>query len=121
MPDLRGIAVGLLVGALVLALLFAGQVLSFAAFWLARAISGTVILLLAFGLGYAAYELYSGWSAADDSRSAAPEWEAETDAIDESDDEDIGATLSDEELQEELDVLREETESVEEDVMSETN
>lgn len=121
MPDLRGIAVGLLVGALVLALLFAGQVLSFAAFWLGRAITGTVILLLAFGLGYAAYELYSGWSEADSSRTAAADWDAETDGVDESDDEAIGETLSDEELEAELDVLREETEAMEDDVASETN
>jgi len=116
MPDLRGMAVGLLVGALVLALLFAGQVLSFAAWWLGRAVTGAVILLLAFGLGYVAYELYSGWSAADSSRSAAGEWDAETETTDGGD-----VTLSDEELEEELDVLREKTEGVEDDMMSETN
>lgn len=120
MSRLRGIAVGLLVGGLVLALLFAGQVLSFAAFWLGRVITGTVILLLALGLGYAAYELSSGWSQADGSQSTTAEWDAETESIggpDTGDD----TTLSDEELEEELDVLREETEELEEDVVSETN
>ncbi|MFC7071750.1 hypothetical protein ACFQJ7_09900 [Halovenus rubra] len=121
MPDLRGIAVGLLVGALVLALLFAGQVLSFAAFWLSRAVTGAAILLLAFGLGYAAYELSSGWSAADSSQSTAADWDAETDTIDESNNEDSSNTLSDEELEAELDVLREEAEAVEDDVAKETN
>ncbi|MFC7058813.1 hypothetical protein [Halovenus salina] len=119
MPNSRGIAVGLLVGCLVLALLFAGQVLSFAAFWLGRALTGAVILFLAFGLGYGAYELSSGWSKADSSRSA-DKWDAKTEEI-EGDNGEEDVTLSDEELEAELDVLKEETERVEDDVTTEIN
>ena len=61
-----GIKAGLFVGIVALIVLFAGQTLSFTVRWLSGAISGAILVLLAIGIGYAAYELYSGWTAAED-------------------------------------------------------
>lgn len=122
MPNSRGIAVGLTVGLLMLGLLFAGQVLSFASFWLGRALSGAFLILLAVGAGYMAYELYSGWTAGDSSQTAGQDWdtEADTESVDESTG-NFEETLTDQELEEELNGLREETESRQDEVMRETN
>ena len=60
-----GIKTGLLVGIIALVVLVAGQTLSFAVRWLSGAISGSILILLAIGIGYAAYEISAGWTAAE--------------------------------------------------------
>lgn len=114
MANTRGIAVGLLLGILVLALLFAGQALSFAAWWLGRAIAGGATILLAVGAGYAGYEFYSGWTAKTESESSAAEWNAspETDG-NENSAEEIDTDITDQELEEELEELQNSTEAAE--------
>jgi hypothetical protein len=63
-PDRSAAKVALLVGGGALALLFLGSVWTFATRLLARSLAGAVQILVAVGLAYAAYELYSGWAAA---------------------------------------------------------
>ena len=64
--DRNAASLGLVVAGALLVLLFAGQVWNFAARWVARSISGAVLILLALGIGYAAAQLYAGWSSAKD-------------------------------------------------------
>ena len=64
--DRNAASLGLVVAGALLVLLFAGQVWDFAARWVARSISGAVLILLALGIGYAAAQLYAGWSSAKD-------------------------------------------------------
>jgi type VI protein secretion system component VasK len=114
MPDARGIAVGLVFGTLTLALLFAGQALSFAAWWLGRAITGGVTILFAFGVGYAVYELYSGWTATSESRSSSTEWNVDREnSENKNESEDISQEINDQELDEELEKLKSNTDAVE--------
>jgi hypothetical protein len=114
MPNTRGIAVGLLFGGLTLALLFAGQALSFAAWWLGRAITGGVTILFAFGVGYAVYELYSGWTATTEPESSSAEWDAGPETNEnKKGSEDIDEGISDQELEEELEKLKNNTETME--------
>jgi hypothetical protein len=61
-----GLKAGLLVGMIALVVLFVGQTLSFTVRWLSGAISGGILILLAIGIGYATYELSTGWTAAED-------------------------------------------------------
>lgn len=119
MPDIDGDAIkaGLLIGGAALLVLFAGQALSFAARWLGRAVSGAAILLLALGLGYVAYRLYAGWSAAgtDSEQEGDRAWESDLDSeLDEvgtAQEEYVDGDLSEEELEAELETLMKDVES----------
>ena len=64
--DTGALKLGLVVGGGLLALLFAGQVLTVAARWTGMALSGAVLILLALGAGYAATQLYAGWARAEE-------------------------------------------------------
>lgn len=100
------VVVALLVSGVVLALLFAGQVWSYAARWAGRAVAGTAQILLAVGLAYATYKLYSGWQAAEDSSHSSFETEADEEpSIDDITDDYVGGSLTEEELDKELDEI----------------
>lgn len=71
MVDSDALKIGVLVGTGMLVMLFAGWVVSYVSRFLARAITGGVIILLAAGLGYAAYQLYNGWQAAEPEHTSA--------------------------------------------------
>ena len=101
----------LIVGGAALVLLFAGQVFQFAARWAGRAISGALLLLLAAGIGYATYQLMSGWTAAGTTSNSSSDTEtsdflSDTDSIDPGGDSESqdGPTMN-EELEDELDGL----------------
>lgn len=100
--DKTAIAVALTIGAGMLALLFAGQVWSYAARWVGRSIAGAVQILLAAGIAYTVYQVYTGWRAADDSTT--DEYESSVELSDELDatDDYLAGDLSDEEFEQEV-------------------
>lgn len=100
--DKDAVAVALVVGFGLLALLFAGQVWSFAARWVGRSIAGAVQILLATGAAYAVYQIYSGWQAADSS--AEDEYDSSLDLDDKLDttEDAFNSELSDQELEQEV-------------------
>lgn len=97
----NAIAVAAVIGVAVLALLFAGQVWSFAARWVGRSVAGAVQILLAVGVTYGVYQVYSGWRAADNAEST---YESSVNLDDELDatDEYLDGELSDEEFEQEV-------------------
>lgn len=110
--DADAIKIGFLVGGGALTLLFVGQALSVAAWWVGRAISGAALLLLAVGLGYVAYQLYSGWTAADeesysqlDEAQFGRNSDTQTNSVEDAHEQYIDDTLSEQELEEELERL----------------
>lgn len=111
MREVNGDAIkaGLLVGSVALVVLFVGQILSFTVRWVSRALSGGIIVLLAIVAGYAAYELYSGWSAAEDTTDSKLERSQESHAEETATRAQDGDSVSDQEIDEELEALIEET------------
>lgn len=113
--DRNAASLGLVVAGALLVLLFAGQVLSFAARWVARSISGAVLILLALGIGYAAAQLYAGWSSAkdeeqsfDDSDLLDGDDSSGPADVDDVQSEYLEGSLSEQELEEELESLLDE-------------
>jgi hypothetical protein len=113
--DRNAASLGLVVAGALLVLLFAGQVWNFAARWVARSISGAVLILLALGIGYAAAQLYAGWSSAKDEEQSFDD----SDLLDGNDSsgpadvddvqsEYLEGSLSEQELEEELESLLDE-------------
>jgi hypothetical protein len=113
--DRNAASLGLVVAGALLVLLFAGQVWNFAARWVARSISGAILILLALGIGYAAAQLYAGWSSAKDEEQSFDD----SDLLDGNDSsgpadvddvqsEYLEGSLSEQELEEELESLLDE-------------
>jgi len=110
--DTGAMKAGVLVGGAALALLFVGQAVSVAAWWVGRALSGAVLVLIAVGLGYVAYQLYAGWSAAEEgrySRVGETQFGADSDtrasSVEDARERYLNDTLSEQELDEELESL----------------
>jgi len=110
--DKNSASLGLVVAGTLLALLFAGQVWSFAARWAGRAISGAFLILLALGIGYAVAQLYAGWTdAKDEGRSFddADRWDEDPSSgpadVDDVQSDYLEGSLSEQELEEELEEL----------------
>lgn len=101
--DRDAFGMALVVGFGLLAVLFAGQVWSFAARWIGRSIAGAVQILLVIGATYAVYQVYSGWSAADSA--ADNEYESSLDLEEEFDttDASLNSELPEQELEQEID------------------
>lgn len=116
--NIRGLRAAALVGAGALVLLFAGGVLTTAVRWTGQAISGAVLLLTVAAIAYAAYELYGGWTAAEDDEEARTyddpvsreESPTGSDSLGDVEREYVEGGLSESELERELDaVLNEES------------
>ena len=109
MVNADGLKTGATVAVVALGLLFAGQVLTMAAWWVARALSGAILVLLAAGLGYAVYQLYAGWQAAEESTADHQSLADDNyDSVDDVHDGYLGEELSESELEAELESLMEE-------------
>jgi hypothetical protein len=112
--DKDSASLGLVVAGTLLALLFAGQVWSFAARWAGRAVSGAFLVLLALGVGYAVAQLYAGWTSAKDEEQSfddADRWNEDPSSgdggVDDVRSEYLEGSLSEQELEEELEELLE--------------
>ena len=121
--DTGALKLGLVVGGGLLALLFAGQVLAAAARWTGMALSGAVFVLLALGAGYAATQLYAGWTRAEE-ESTGGGTDFETDVSTDPDDVRsayVAGSMSEQELEAELEEIIERDGAGEDDVESELN
>ena len=121
--DTGALKLGLVVGGGLLALLFAGQVLAVATRWAGRALSSAVFILLALGAGYAATQLYAGWTRAEE-ESTGGGTDFETDVLTDPDDVRsayVDGGMSEQELEAELEEIIEQDGAGEGDVESELN
>ena len=109
MVNADGLKTGATVAVVALGLLFAGQVWTMTVRWVSRALSGAILVLLAAGLGYAAYQLYAGWQAAEGSTADRRSLEDDGyDSVDDVHDGYLEEELSESELEAELEGLVEE-------------
>ena len=109
MVNADGLKAGATVAVVALGLLFAGQVWAMTARWVSRALSGAILLLLVAGLGYAAYQLYAGWQAAEESTADHQSLADDGyDSVDDVRDGYLEEELSESELEAELESLMEE-------------
>lgn len=126
--DKNATSLGVVVAGALLVLLFAGQVWNFAARWVARSISGAVLILIALGLGYAVTQLYGGWSSAKDEEQTfdgshlLDEDDSSGPAdVDDIQSEYVEGSLSEQEFEEELDSLLNEESSEDSNIEHELN
>ena len=104
-----GLKAGATVAVVALGLFFAGQVWAMTARWVSRALSGAILVLLAAGLGYAVYQLYAGWQAAEGSTADRRSLENDGyDSVDDVHDGYLEEELSESELKAEFESLIEE-------------
>ena len=104
-----GLKAGATVAVVALGLFFAGQVWAMTARWISRALSGAILVLLAAGLGYAVYQLYAGWQAAEGSTADRRSLKDDSyDSVDDVHDGYLEEELSESELEAELESLMEE-------------
>ena len=109
MVNADGLKAGATVAVVALGLLFAGQVWTMTVRWVSRALSGAILVLLAAGLGYAAYQLYAGWQAAEESTADHQSLADDGyDSVDDVHDGYLEEELSESELEAELESLMEE-------------
>ena len=121
--DTGALKLGLVVGGGLLALLFAGQVLAVATRWAGRALSSAVFILLALGAGYAATQLYAGWTRAEE-ESTGGGTDFETDVSTDPDDVRsayVDGGMSEQELEAELEEILERDGAGEDDIEGELN